>query len=289
MKKILAFVLCVIVVSCFAWCFDETESLMNGEVTVISREEGSGTRGAFVELFGIEGKNESGEKIDYTTIMAEITNSTAVMMATVSGNKYAIGYVSLGTLGNSVKALKIDGVYPSVENVKNETYKIVRPFIIATKKENLSVVAQDFIRFILSEDGQKIVNDEKYISINDPLEYQPSDLTGKVTISGSSSVTPVMEKIKEAYCKINKNVSVELQQSDSSTGMTDTINGVSDIGMASRELNPDELALLNSTVIARDGIVVIVNKNNSFDSLSSEQIKGIFKGEITDWSELING
>ncbi len=284
-KKLIALVLCAVIASCFASCSkNQDNTSTTGEITVISREDGSGTRGAFVELFGVE-ENDT----DKTTILAEITNSTAVMMTTVAGNKYSIGYISLGSLNDSIKALKIDGVYPSVENAKNGTYKIVRPFNIATRKDGLSDVASDFIRFILSSDGQKIVSEEKYISIDEPLEYEKTEISGKITISGSSSVTPVMEKLKEAYCKINKNVLIELQQSDSSTGMTDVINGVSDIGMASRELKPDELTSLNSTVIAKDGIAVIVNKNNSFDSLSSEQIKGVFKGEITDWSELING
>lgn len=258
---------------------------MNGEISVISREDGSGTRGAFIELFGIEEKDENGEKIDNTTELAEITNSTSVMMTTVAGNEYAIGYISLGSLDDTVKALKIDGVEATVENVSNESYKVSRPFNIATKAD-VSEVAQDFINFIMSADGQAIVENEKYIKVADNAAYESSGLSGKITISGSSSVTPVMEKLKEAYCALNKNVTIELQQSDSSTGMTDAMNGVSDIGMASRELKEEEAAVLTSTVIAKDGIAVIVNNNNTFEELSSEQVKAIFKGEITDWSEL---
>ena len=286
-KKLIALALCAIIPTCFAGCAKETENkFTTGEITVISREDGSGTRGAFVELFGIEEKNEKGEKYDYTTTSAEITNSTAVMMATVAGNKQSIGYISLGSLNDTVKALKIDGVYPNAENVEDESYKIVRPFNIATRKDGLTEQTKDFIQFILSEQGQKIVTQEKYISIDEPIEYQESNVSGKITISGSSSVTPVMEKLKESYCQLNKNVTIELQQSDSSTGMTDVMNGVSDIGMASRELKAEELVALNSTLIAKDGIAVIVNNQNSFDSLSSEQIKQIFKGEITDWTQL---
>ncbi len=287
-KKLLALVLIATIATSFVGCAKETEGKQTkGEITVISREDGSGTRGAFVELFGIEEKDANGEKHDYTTNLAEITNSTAVMMTTVAGNKYSIGYISLGSLNDTVKALKIDGFYPNAENVENGNYKIVRPFNIATKKDGISKVAEDFIKFILSADGQKIVTEEKYISVTNNESYKTSNLSGKITISGSSSVTPVMEKLKEAYCGLNKNVKIELQQSDSSTGMTDAINGVSDIGMASRELKDEELTQLNSIVIAKDGIAVVVNNENSFDGLSSEQIKQIFKGEIIDWSDLL--
>ena len=256
-----------------------------GAISVISREDGSGTRGAFIELFGIEEKDADGNKIDNTTDAAEITNSTSVMMTTVAGNESAIGYISLGSLNNTVKALKIDGVEASVENVSNESYKISRPFNIATKKD-LSDAAKDFINYIMSAEGQAIVEQEKYISVGDKPAYEAAGVSGKITISGSSSVTPVMEKLKEAYCALNKDVTIELQQSDSSTGMKDAMNGVSDIGMASRELKDEEAAELQATVIAKDGIAVIVNNDNTFDELSSEQVKAIFTGETTDWSEL---
>ena len=256
-----------------------------GAISVISREDGSGTRGAFIELFGIEEKDADGNKIDNTTDAAEITNSTSVMMTTVAGNESAIGYISLGSLNNTVKALKIDGVEASVENVSNESYKISRPFNIATKKD-LSDAAKDFINYIMSAEGQAIVEQEKYISVGDKPAYEAAGVSGKITISGSSSVTPVMEKLKEAYCALNKDVTIELQQTDSSTGMKDAMNGVSDIGMASRELKDEEAAELQATVIAKDGIAVIVNNDNTFDELSSEQVKAIFTGETTDWSEL---
>lgn len=256
-----------------------------GAISVISREDGSGTRGAFIELFGIEEKDADGNKIDNTTDAAEITNSTSVMMTTVAGNDSAIGYISLGSLNDTVKALKIDGAQASVENVKNGSYKISRPFNIATK-EDLSDAAKDFINYIMSAEGQAIVEQEKYISVGDKPAYKAAGVSGKITISGSSSVTPVMEKLKEAYCALNKDVTIELQQSDSSTGMKDAMNGVSDIGMASRELKDEEAAELQATVIAKDGIAVIVNNDNTFDELSSEQVKAIFTGETTDWSEL---
>lgn len=256
---------------------------MTGEITVLSREDGSGTRGAFIELFGIEQKNDAGEKEDMTTDDAQITNSTSVMMTTVQGNPKAIGYISLGSLDESVvKAVEIDGAAPTVENVKAGTYKVVRPFNIATKGE-ASEVAQDFINFIMSADGQKVVSENGYITVNDAAPaYAASGVSG-----GSSSVTPVMEKLKEAYMALNPDVTVEVQQSDSTTGMTSTIDGAYDIGMASRELKDSELeAGLTPTVIAQDGIAVIVNKENALTGLTSEQVLSIYTGETTDWSEL---
>ena len=259
-----------------------------GPITVVSREDGSGTRGAFIELFGIESKNDAGEKVDNTTEDAEITNSTSVMMTTVQGNPKAIGYISLGFLDESVvKAVEIDGAAPTVENVKAGTYKVVRPFNIATKGE-ASEVAQDFINFIMSADGQKIVSENGYITIDDAAPaYAASGVSGKVVVGGSSSVTPVMEKLKEAYMALNPDVTVEVQQSDSTTGMTSAIDGAYDIGMASRELKDSELeAGLTPTVIAQDGIAVIVNKENTLTGLTSEQVLSIYTGETTDWSEL---
>lgn len=261
---------------------------MTGEITVLSREDGSGTRGAFIELFGIEQKNDAGEKEDMTTDDAQITNSTSVMMTTVQGNPKAIGYISLGSLDESVvKAVEIDGAAPTVENVKAGTYKVVRPFNIATKGK-ASEVAQDFINFIMSADGQKIVSENGYITVDDAAPaYAASGVSGKVVVGGSSSVTPVMEKLKEAYVALNPDVTVEVQQSDSTTGMTSTIDGAYDIGMASRELKDSELeAGLTPTVIAQDGIAVIVNKENTLTGLTSEQVLSIYTGETTDWSEL---
>lgn len=261
---------------------------MTGEITVLSREDGSGTRGAFIELFGIEQKNDAGEKEDMTTDGAQITNSTSVMMTTVQGNPKAIGYISLGSLDESVvKAVEIDGAAPTVENVKAGAYKVVRPFNIATKGE-ASEAAQDFINFIMSADGQKVVSENGYITVDDAAPaYAASGVSGKVVVGGSSSVTPVMEKLKEAYMALNPDVTVEVQQSDSTTGMTSTIDGAYDIGMASRELKDSELeAGLTPTVIAQDGIAVIVNKENTLTGLTSEQVLSIYTGETTDWSEL---
>lgn len=257
----------------------------SNDITVVSREDGSGTRGAFIELMGIEEKDASGEKVDMTTEDANITNSTEVMMSTVAGDDYAIGYVSLGSLGDSVKAVKVDGVEATEENIKAGTYAVSRPFNIATK-DNLSDVAQDFINFILSEEGQKVVAENKYIALDDVKPFESNGATGKVVVAGSSSVTPVMEKLKEAYVAINKDAEIEIQQSDSTTGMTSAMSGICDIGMASRELKDKEAAELTATVIAKDGIAVIVNKNNTIDNLTSEQIKAIYTGETLTWDEV---
>ena len=257
-----------------------------GPITVVSREDGSGTRGAFIELFGIETKNDAGEKVDTTTEDAEITNSTSVMMTTIAGNKGAIGYVSLGSLNDTVKAVDIDGAEASVDAIKAGEYKVARPFNIAVK-DGLSDVASDFITFIMSVDGLKVVEDNCYISQGNEGAYTASGLKGKVVVAGSSSVTPVMEKLKEAYVAVNPDVEIEVQQSDSTTGMTSAIEGVCDIGMASRDLKDSELeAGLTPTVIAMDGIAVVVNNESPVTELTSENVKDIFTGAITDWADV---
>ena len=256
------------------------------DISVYSREDGSGTRGAFIELFGVEEKDANGEKIDNTTEDATITNNTSVMMTGVAGDDYAIGYVSLGSLNDTVKALKIDGVEPTVENIKSDSYKVYRPFNIATKGE-VSEAAQDFIDYILSAEGQQIVSNEGYITIDDAAPaFAGGQASGSVTVAGSSSVSPVMEKLAEAYMKLNGNVKIEIQTSDSTTGMTSAIDGVCDIGMASRELKDTEAAELTATVIAQDGIAVVVNNNNPIDNLTKDQVKSIYVGETTSWSEV---
>lgn len=262
--------------------------MLKKEINVISREDGSGTRGAFIELFGIEEKDADGNKVDNTREDAEITNDTAVMLTTVAGNQYSIGYISMGSFNDTVKGLKIDGAEPTAENTKSGTYKISRPFNIATKGD-ASEVTKDFIDFILSADGQKVVEGEKYIAAVDGASaYSGDKPKGKIVIAGSSSITPVMEKLKEAYLAINTNAKIEIQQSDSTTGMTSVFDGICDIGMASRELKDSEIEKgIKGIVIAKDGIMVIVNKENTVENISSKQIKAIFTGEINRWSEII--
>ena len=262
-----------------------TSSSASGNISVVSREDGSGTRGAFVELFGVQ-EEQNGEKVDLTTDKAIVTNSTSVMLTTVAGDKSAIGYASLGSLDDTVKVLKIDGTAASVANIKAGSYKISRPFNIVTK-DKISEAAQDFINFILSSDGQAVVEENGYIPLDDTKAYQSSVDSGKIVVSGSSSVTPVMEKLKEAYSKVNSKVEVEIQQSDSSTGITNAIEGTADIGMASRDLKDEETSKgVSSTVIAMDGIAVIINKDNKVDGLTSEQVKTIFTGKTTSWDGL---
>lgn len=262
-------------------------STTSGEISVYSREDGSGTRGAFVELLGIEQKDASGEKVDMTTTSAAITNSTSVMMTSVAGDENGIGYISLGSLNDTVKALKIDGVEATADNVKSGEYKVSRPFNIVTK-DNLSEAAQDFIAFIMSADGQKVVEDNNYIAVADgAAAYTPANISGKVVIAGSSSVTPVMEKLAEAYKALNPNVTIEVQQSDSTTGVNMAIEGTCDIGMASRELKDSETSEgVSATVIALDGIAVIVSPDSSISELTSDQVMKIYTGEITDWADV---
>ena len=271
-----------------AWFLSMTTSMaLADEVNVISREEGSGTRGAFIELFGIEQKNEDGEKTDYTTDDCDITNSTSVMMTSVAGNDCAIGYISLGSMNETVKELLIDGVKASVENIKNGSYKVARPFNIATKSE-VSDSAKDFIAFIMSAKGQAVIEANGYIAVaEDAPAFDGGKVSGKIVIAGSSSVTPVMEKLTEAYMAINPDVEIELQQTDSSSGMTSTRDGVCDIGMASRALKDSEIeAGLVPMTIAMDGIAVIVSLDNPVDGLTTEQVRDIYMGEITEWSEI---
>ena len=212
---------------------------VSGEITVVSREEGSGTRGAFIELTGVEEKNADGVKVDNTTVEAVVTNSTNVMMTTVAGDESAIGYISLGSLNDTVKALQIDGVDATVENIKNGTYTLARPFNIATK-EGLSEVAQDFVNYIMSAEGQQVIADNKYIPLDDAPAYEGKQVSGKIVVAGSSSVTPVMQKLAEAYQVVNPNAEIEVQQNDSTTGMQSAIDGICDIGMASRDLKDSE-------------------------------------------------
>lgn len=255
----------------------------SGPITVISREDGSGTRGAFVELLGVE--DEDGN--DMTTTSAEISNSTEVVIQSVAGNTGAIGYISLGSLDDTVKGVKIDGVEPTAENIENGSYTVSRPFNVATKGELTNEAAQDFMNYIMSAEGQAVVEEEGYIPVEGAEAFTSTNPSGSVTISGSTSVSPLMEKLKEAYGAVNPNVSIELQTSDSTTGMTNTINGMCDIGMASRELKQEELdqGLVN-TVIATDGIAIIVNNDSPIEELTSEQVRDIYLGNITDWSEL---
>ena len=228
-----------------------------------------------------------GEKVDMTTDDAQITNSTSVMLTTVAGDDYAIGYVSLGSLNDTVKALKIDGEEATEQNIKDGKYKICRPFNIATKKGADNEVAKDFIAYIMSKEGQQVISDNGYIGDDSAEAYAGSKPSGKAVVGGSSSVSPVMEKLIEAYKKVNTGAEIELQTTDSTTGMTSAIDGSYDIGMASRELQDEEKDKLDSRVIATDGIAVIVNKNNTTDELSSDQVKTIYTGDATTWDEVV--
>lgn len=299
MKKIISMLLALAAVAAvFTGCSDNAESNVKNssasaanfdtanEITVISREDGSGTRGAFIELFGVEEKDANGNKVDKTTKGAEIASKTDVVLTTVASNPYAIGYVSLGSLNDTVKALKIDGVEATTENVKNGSYGVARPFNIATKGEPTGL-AKDFINFILSKEGQEVVSGS-YIAVNDNAESFTSKMpTGKISIGGSSSVTPIMEKLIEAYKKINTGAEIELNQTDSTSGMTNAIDGSIDIGMASRELKDSEKAELTPIQIAIDGIAVVANPENTTDNLTKDQVKAIYVGDVTTWADAV--
>ncbi len=284
MKKLLKGIVAAFMVMSVAAC---SNNASDDTIHVLTREQGSGTRGAFIELFGIEQEDENGEKVDHTTETAEETNSTSVMLTSVQGDPNAIGYVSLGSLNDKVKAVKIDGAVASVDTVKDGSYKVSRPFNIVTG-ENLSDLASDFITYIMSAQGQEVIEEEGYISEGNQGDYTaPQGLSGTITVAGSSSVTPVMEKLAEAYEVLNPDVQIDVQQSDSTTGVNNAIEGLCDIGMASRELKDSELASgVKGTKICIDGIAVIVNNDNSLENLTSDQVMKIFTGEITSFSEV---
>lgn len=290
-KKILAVMSAIVITTlAFTGCGStENKEVKNdgtsdkgGAITVISREDGSGTRGAFVELLGIMDDQEK----DITVSTAEITNSTSVMLQTVAQNEKAIGYVSLGSLSKDVKAVKVDGAESTAENVKSGTYKVSRPFEICYQESKLTDLDKDYISFIMSEEGQKIIGDDGYIPVEAEGTYKASGQKGKITISGSTSVAPVMEKLAEEYKKLNKDVTIDIQQPGSGAGITAATEGSVEIGMSSRELKEEEKTKLTEKQIALDGIAVIVNNNNSITDLTSEQIKNIYTGETTDWSEV---
>ncbi len=261
-----------------------SDSTASGDINVVSREDGSGTRGAFIELFDIEKEDESGEKVDYTLETADITNSTAVMLTSVENNENAIGYISLGSLKDTVKALKIDGALPNQENIKNGSYKIARDFNLVTKGK-LDKVTLDFMDYVLSKQGQKIVEDSGYItSLDGGKEYSKSNIKGKIVVSGSSSVSPLMEKLIEGYKKLNKEVNIELQTSDSTTGINSVRDGIAEIGMSSRNLKDSEKNL-DTRVVAIDGIAIIVNKAKELEVLSKEDVRDIYTGKKVNWGD----
>nr|WP_304005043.1 substrate-binding domain-containing protein [Ruminococcus bromii] len=299
-KKITATALFgVLAVSAFAGC-GSANSSSNGlsdtgsdaakfdaskTISVVTREEGSGTRDAFTELTGVLVKNGD-NKTDNTTTSAVTINSTEAVITNVKDNEAAIGYISLGSLNDTVKALKIGGVEATADNVKSGDYAVSRPFNIAYKSE-LSEAAQDFVDYIMSSDGQKIVSDNGYVTVSENAAYSGKKPSGKISVAGSSSVSPVMEKLAEAYQKVNTNAKVEIQTSDSSAGMQSAMGGTCDIGMASRDLKDEEKSALKAETIAKDGIAVIVNNANTCDDLTLDQVKSIYTGETTVWSDII--
>ncbi|HBN11068.1 MAG TPA: phosphate ABC transporter substrate-binding protein [Ruminococcus sp.] len=288
MKKLLAFAMsAVLFAGAFTGCANGGGFDTASDITVITREEGSGTRGAFIELFGVEEKDADGNKVDKTISTADTQTSTGVVLTSVEQNVNAIGYISMGSLKDTVKALKINGAEPSVENIKSGKYEASRPFNIA-ESADASELAQDFVDFILSEEGQQTVEKAGFIaSVDSPAAYDGKKLSGTVTVSGSSSVTPVMEKLKEAYEAVNTNAKIEINMSDSTTGMSDAAAGNCDIGMASRELKDSELEQgLTPVVIAIDGIAVIVNNENTIDDMTKDDIKKIYTGEAVKWSDI---
>jgi phosphate transport system substrate-binding protein len=286
MKKIAKIVLVLALAAVMALNVSAAASFSrNRDITVVSRENGSGTRGAFIELFGVLEKDANGEH-DRTSKEAVIANTTELVFTNVSGDPHAIGYVSLGSLNSTVKAVQIDGVNATIDNVKNKTYKVSRPFIITTKK-TVSAITRDFYDFIFSKEGQAVLANGYIPALENAPAYASKRLSGRVVVAGSSSVTPIMEKVAEAYEALNPGANVEIQMSDSGAGIKATIDGVCDMGMASRELKPEERETIYNYRIARVGIAVVANKLNPLTSLTSAQVKDVFTGKTASWSDLV--
>jgi len=291
MKKLFNFIITtIIIMSILAGCSNNTEEFNTGRtINVITREDGSGTRGAFTEIVGILEEGSNGEINDNTYIEAIVQNSTDAVMTSVLNDEYSIGYISLGSLNDTIKAIKVEGVEATAENVQKGLYKIARPFNIVYKGE-LGTLAQDFVSFILSVEGQKIIADKGYVQVGTDLQHyeKVNNMEGTLIIAGSTSVTPVMEELAQAYKEIHPKVSIEIQSTGSSAGIQAAIEGTAHIGMVSRELKESELSELTKQIIAMDGIAVIVNKKNPIEDLTLEQIKSIYTGKITEWNGLID-
>ena len=253
------------------------------KISVVTREDGSGTRSAFIELTGVE--TDEG---DMTTIDAQQANSTNNVMTSVAAEEGAIGYISLGSLNETVKGIAVDGVEPTVENVKNGSYTIARPFNIVTNGDvsGLDEVSQDFISYVMSAEGQAIVTEEGYIG-EEGETYTSTQPSGSIVVGGSSSVSPVMEKLIEAYAEVNPNATVELQTSDSTNGVNFALDGTYTIGMASRELKDSEVeAGAVATVLGMDGIAVVVNNANPITNITMDNLRAVYTGELTTWADV---
>ena len=248
----------------------------DAEIVRIGREAGSGTRDGFESI------TDTKDKCQYRQ---ELT-STGDVITAVSQNPDAIGYASLASIKDTVKALNVDGVTPSEATVKDGSYVLSRPFNIVTNGDATDPVAVDFIAYVLSKDGQAIATDNGYIG-EDGADFTSAQPEGKIVVGGSSSVSPLMEKLIEAYKTVNPNAELELQTTDSTTGVSGALEGTYTIGMASRELKDSEVeGGAKATVMALDGIAVVVNPGNTTDDLTVDQIKGIYTGELTTWSDV---
>ena len=276
----------------FVGCANETPSGdkpaefdLNKDITVVARDAASGTRGAFHEIMKIIVK-ENDTEVDKLVVGSLEFDGTDKVITAVEGDKYGIGYISLGSVSDRIKALAVNGAEPTVENVKSGNYSVSRPFLLVTKG-NESDLVKDFLKFTESTEGQKIADEMKFIGyVDSPADYTASGMSGTIKVAGSTSVAPLMEKLQEAYQALNPDITFETQAQGSSQGIKAAIDGSYDIGMSSRELKEDETKELNRYVLAIDGIAVIVNNKNEKSDLASEDITKVYKGEITKWSEV---
>ncbi len=286
MKRVTAVLLAVALCAVLCSCLAAQEFVLPHEITVVSREDGSGTRSAFVTLLGLMSETDSGAQWDNTTLEAQITNNTAVMIATVAGDPYAVGYISMGSLSAQTTALSIDGVAPTPAAVADGSYPLSRPFLLVLPAEPDAATA-DFLTYLSSTAAAAVIENAGFVPAAPTGDYSAGALSGRIVVSGSSSVAPVMEKLKEAYETLNPNVNIEIQMSDSTTGVTSVSEGICDLGMSSRALSAAELASVGSVqTLALDGIAVIVNELNPLRQLSSAQLRDIYSGALSDWSEV---
>ncbi|HBC29891.1 MAG TPA: phosphate ABC transporter substrate-binding protein [Clostridiales bacterium] len=275
----------------FAGCTQETPGTpaadfdFDKDITVVARDAASGTRGAFHEIMNIIVK-ENDTEVDKLVVGALEFDGTDKVITAIEGDKYGIGYISLGSVSERIKAVAVDGVEPTVENVRSGSYSVSRPFLLVTKGTESKLV-KDFLKFTESAEGQAITNEMKFIgAIDAPGEYTASGMSGTIKVAGSTSVAPLMEKLQEAYNELNPDVTFETQAQGSSQGIKAAIDGSYDIGMASRELKAEEASELNRYVLAIDGIAVIVNNENPKSDLAADDITNIYIGEITKWNEV---
>ena len=283
-KKILLLISTLLLITSCTGKKTNVNKSKNFDLTVTSREDGSGTRKSFIEQVGLIKEDKNGNYKDLTTDNSMVINSTNGVLKAVGVDKTAIAYVSLTALDDSVKAIKIDGVSPNKTTIESGEYKLQRPFGLVYKKDSAKDLSKDFLEYVKSKSAKNLIEDEGLLAITNEKEYKSKNLKGKLTITGSSSLSSIVEKLAENYEKLNKNVEVEVLSNESLTGLKNVKDNVVDIAMVSNKLQDENLF---SEIFAIDGIAIIVNKDNTqINDLTMEQLRDIYRGEIKNTGEL---